>query len=99
LLRPRQAKRFPDRIVDYKQPPQIIDSQPEYEVEAILNKRLRKFGRGSRVEYLIHWKGYSSEEDTWEPIGNLTNCKDILNAYNRSLLRDATINTNCIFVV
>jgi len=99
LLRPRVANKFPDRIVDYRQPPEIIDTQPEYEVEAILNKRLRKYGRGSRIEYLIHWKGYPSEEDTWEPLAHLTHCKDILNAYERSLLRDAPIQNNCIFVV
>jgi hypothetical protein len=44
-------------------PPDLIEGQPEYEIEAILSHR--KVGRGHH--YLIHWKGYSSAEDTWEP--------------------------------
>jgi hypothetical protein len=98
LLRLGEAKHFPNRIVVYRKPPQIIDTQPEYQVEAILSERLRKYGRGSRVEYLFHWRGYSSEEDTCQPIRNLTHRKDILNAYNHSLLRDTPVNRNCIFV-
>ena len=35
----------------------------EYEVEAIIGRR----NNGGRVEYLIKWKGYSEEENTWEP--------------------------------
>ena len=55
----------------------MIDDKLEYEVEAILRKRLSKRGRGHRDEYLVHWKGYPSEEDTWEPKSNLTNCEEI----------------------
>ena len=39
----------------------------EYEVEAIVGRR----NNGGRVEYLIKWKGYSDEENTWEPESNL----------------------------
>lgn len=38
-----------------------------YEVEAILDHR----GPPNRREFLISWKGYSSEEDTWEPRQNI----------------------------
>ena len=24
------------------------------------------------VHYLIHWRGYETDEDTWEPLANLT---------------------------
>ena len=82
LLRPREAKRFPDRLADYRPPPTIIDNEPEYEVEKILQKRVRKYGKGSRVEYLIHWKGYPSEEDTWEPLRELTHCDELIQEFN-----------------
>ena len=36
----------------------------EFEVDCIVAKRLRK----NQVEYLVHWKGYSAFDDTWEPI-------------------------------
>ncbi|KAF9553805.1 hypothetical protein EC968_010130, partial [Mortierella alpina] len=44
------------------------DDNPTYEVEEILNHRNSSKGKG--VEYLVKWKGYSSEFDTWEPEEN-----------------------------
>ena len=82
LLRPRIAKRFPNRMSsDYRAFPIIVENVPEYEVDSIHNKRVRKYGKGSRVEYLVHWKGYPPEEDTWEPLSNLTNCQELLNEF------------------
>ena len=66
--------------------PEIVmdDGNVEFEVESILKHRIRKYGRGSRLEYLIHWKGYQSDDDTWEPLRNLTNCPDIVRDYNQT---------------
>ena len=44
-------------------------SSEEYEVEAILNKREGKRGEGP--QYLIKWKNYDSDENTWEPNAHL----------------------------
>lgn len=52
----------------------------EYEVDAILKHRETSSGR----EYLIHWKGYGSEEDSWEKAANLS-CPKMLNKYIRSV--------------
>ena len=47
------------------------ESDDQYEVESILNKRQRK-GRGGPVaEYLIKWLGYGAEQATWEPTNNI----------------------------
>ena len=48
-------------------PPDIIDNEEEYEVEAILSHK----GPKSQWLYLITWKGYSSAKSTWEPESNL----------------------------
>ena len=46
-------------------------SEEEYEVESIVNKRLRK----GKAEYLVKWKGWEDPDDnTWEPIAHL-DCK------------------------
>src|SRR6202041_2078405 len=46
-------------------PPEAIEVEgyPEYEVEEILEEKKR--GKGS--SYLVKWKGYGHEENTWEP--------------------------------
>ena len=63
----------------------MLQNQPEYEVECILKKRVRKYGKGMRVEYLVHWKGYPNEDDTWEPRSNLDNCQDMLMEFEASI--------------
>lgn len=87
LRRPKTTEKFLHRVVK-KLPPETINNEEEYEVESILNKRYRKFGKGGRVEYLIHWKSYPSEEDTWEPISNLSNCRKLLKEF------DSNFNVN-----
>lgn len=47
-----------------------------YEVEQILNHKNKK----SKRLFLVRWKGYGPDEDTWEPEPNLC-CPEILNAY------------------
>jgi hypothetical protein len=57
--------------------PDLIDEFEEYEVEAVIAERKRK----GKKEYLVRWKGYSPENDTWEPLDNLTHAKDALETF------------------
>ena len=45
-------------------PPEIVEGEAEFEVEAIKNHRFH--GRRRQLQYLIGWKGYASADDTWE---------------------------------
>ena len=45
-------------------PPDLIAGEAEYEVESIVNHRF--YGRTHTLQYLIHWKGYPSADDSWE---------------------------------
>ena len=57
--------------------PELIDDIEEYEVEAILAERIRR----GVTEYLVKWKGYTTENNTWEPEDNITNAKDELRKF------------------
>ncbi|XP_072219165.1 LOW QUALITY PROTEIN: chromodomain Y-like protein [Leuresthes tenuis] len=51
-----------------------------YEVERIVDRRKNKKGK---VEYLVRWRGYSSEGDTWEPESHLSTCMTYVHDFNR----------------
>lgn len=51
-----------------------------YEVERIVDKRKNKKGK---VEYLVRWRGYGSEGDTWEPESHLSTCMVYVHDFNR----------------
>ena len=60
-------------------PPDLINGQEEYEVEAILSHKW--LGRG--YSYLIKWKGYPSSDNSWEPEQNVVNAPKILSLYKQ----------------
>ena len=45
------------------------DRDEEYEVDYVMDSRYK----GKCLEYLIHWKGWSDTDRTWEPVSNLGN--------------------------
>lgn len=49
-------------------PPKQFVEPGFYEVDYLRDYRKKKNGR---EEVLVHWKGFSSENDTWEPVTNL----------------------------
>jgi Chromo (CHRromatin Organisation MOdifier) domain len=56
----------------------VLDS-PSYEVDKILNHRKMAHGR----EYLVRWKGYSKEHDSWEPPSSFDDETIITNYWKR----------------
>lgn len=59
-------------------PPIIVDEHEEFEVEQIIDSRIYR----NKSQYLVHWKGYTVMDRTWEPIENLENCKDLIQQFH-----------------
>jgi len=64
--------------------PVVIEGEEEWEVERILNKQ---WIRGKN-KYLVWWKGFMAESDTWEGEENLENAKKAIEEYEREYRRD-----------
>ena len=59
--------------------PVIIEEEEEFEVEKILNKRIVQ----GKEKFLVQWKGYTAEEDTWESRENLENAKEMVEEFEK----------------
>jgi len=59
--------------------PVIIEGEEEFEVEKFLNKRTVR----GKKKFLVRWKGYMAEEDTWENRENLENVKELVKEFKR----------------
>ena len=77
---------FPSRAVPNTRPPaELLDNGEEaWEVERVVDKRTRRYGRHQRVEYLVIWKGYPEWEKTWEPEKNLRGARRVIQEYERA---------------
>ena len=52
----------------------------EFEVESIIDSHWK----GRYLEYLVQWKGYTNEDRTWEPKGNLSNVQNTIKQFHHS---------------
>ena len=59
--------------------PVTIKGEEEWEVEHILNKRKIK----GKDKYLVCWKGFMAESDTWEGRENLKNAKKVIKEFEK----------------
>jgi len=65
--------------------PVIIEGEEEFEVEKILNKRVVR----GKKKFLVRWKGYMAEADTWESRKNLENVKELVEEFEREYREEA----------
>ena len=83
LKKVKSSESFTERSTLNQQEPVIVNrndqSLNEWEVDEIIGKRVRN----RRVEYLVHWKNYGVEEDSWEIVSNLRNATESVRQFER----------------
>ena len=57
----------------------MVEGEEEYEVEKILNRRRIR----GKDKFLVCWKGYTAEADTWKDRGNLKNAGKLVEEFER----------------
>jgi hypothetical protein len=62
-------------------------NEPVFIVEKILDKRKIK----DKIEYLLKWKNYSNEHNSWEPLDNL-DCPDLIKKFEETRPTDTDSN-------
>ena len=60
-------------------PPVEVAGEKEYEVEEILDRQERR----GKTKYLVKWKGYMVEENTWEGLENLKNAREKIEEFKK----------------
>ena len=58
-------------------PPDIIEGEPEWEVESIVDIRFI-YGK---LQFLVKWLGWFDAENSWEDEANLEHSQDIINNF------------------
>jgi len=58
---------IPGRKPHAPPPPIVVDGEPEWEVEEVLDSRWHR----RRFQFLIKWKGFSREHNSWEVASNV----------------------------
>lgn len=75
---------MPERVPIHPRPTPEVQQEgeePEWEVESVLNERLR----GRQLQYLVKWKGYPLEEASWEPASHLANSQKAVRDFEARL--------------
>jgi hypothetical protein len=55
-------------------PPDIVEGESEWEVERVLDARVRN----RKLQFFVKWMGWPESENSWEPEQNLEHAKDLI---------------------
>ena len=78
----RRIVKYREQVEEQKKilpPPVEVAGEKEYEVEKILDRQERR----GKTKYLVKWKGYMVEENTWEGLENLKNAMEKIEEFEK----------------
>ena len=78
----RRLVKYQEQVEGQKKippPPVEVEGEKEYEVEEILDRQERR----GKTRYLVKWKGYTVEENTWEELENLKNAREKIEDFEK----------------
>ena len=78
----RRLVKYQEQVEGQKKipPPSVeVEGEKEYEVEEILDRQERR----GKTRYLVKWKGYTVEENTWEELENLKNAREKIEEFEK----------------
>lgn len=94
LLRRKKKKRSKSRDGSRNLLELVKDPEAFYVIERLLDKRITE---DNREEYLVKWRGWPSDWDSWEPREELEiNANAMINEYNRIPEPSSTEVKHCI---
>ena len=78
----RRLVKYQEQVEGQKKIPPLpveVDGEKEYEVEKILNRQERR----GKMRYLMKWKEYTVEENTWKGLENLKNIRENIEEFEK----------------
>ncbi|QRW25577.1 Retrotransposable element Tf2 protein [Rhizoctonia solani] len=80
-----KVHKSPSQPFPEQPPPETIEGEEEYKVEQIIDSKRQR----GKWFYLIKWKGYGPEDNSWEPEELLEHSQEEIKRFNKSQLKKA----------
>ncbi|QRW26619.1 Retrotransposable element Tf2 protein [Rhizoctonia solani] len=80
-----KAHKSPSQPFPERPPPETIEGEEEYKVKQIIDSKQQR----GKWFYLIKWKGYGPEDNSWEPEELLEHSQEEIQCFNKSRLKKA----------
>ncbi|KAF8701563.1 hypothetical protein RHS03_06511, partial [Rhizoctonia solani] len=80
-----KVHKSPNQPFPEQPPPETIEGEEEYKVEQIIDSKQQQ----GKWFYLVKWKGYGPEDNSWEPEELLEHSQEEIQRFNKSQLKKA----------
>lgn len=82
LWKPEQGSDPFSRKTPEPEPVATDETGGEWELERIVERKIRWYRKNPRIHYLVRWKGYTAKDDDWRPREDLLQtAKDLVTAF------------------